>query len=40
MLMIRYDTKYKPENIQDMKHSALFSTQEAKTQHPPFKKMH
>ena len=29
----------KPENIQDMEHSALFSIQQIETQHNPFKRM-
>ena len=31
--------KIKPENAQDMEHSALFSIQQTETQHSPFKKL-
>ena len=31
--------KIKPENTQDMEHSALFSIQRTETQRNPFKKM-
>ena len=37
--MAQWGTKQKPENIQDMEHSALFSIQQAETQHNPFKKI-
>ena len=32
-------TQWKPENIQDMEHSALFSIQQTETQHNPVKSM-
>ena len=35
----RYIIIYIPENTQDMEHSALFSIQQTKIQHNPFKKM-
>ena len=35
----QFGTQYKPENIQDMEHSALFSIQQTETQHNPFKRM-
>ena len=37
--MVEWYTKEKPENIQDMEHSVLFSTQQTETQHNRVKKM-
>ena len=36
--MVQLNTKRKPENIQDIEHSLLLSTQLTETQHNPLKK--